>query len=72
MTLERIELLRLERLPEVCARVAVKKSTLYRWIAEKRFPAPVRLGENSVAWDSRAVDRWIADRIASHDAKVAA
>lgn len=65
MSTERIEAPRLERLPAVCARVGVKRSTLYRWIADRKFPAAVRIGDNSVAWDSRAVDRWIAERVAA-------
>lgn len=64
MAIEQIKPLRLERLPDVCARVGVKKSTLYKWIAERKFPAPARIGSNTVAWDARAVDRWISDRIA--------
>ena len=55
---------RFQRCPEVCARLGVKKSTLYRWIAGGRFPAPVRIGDNTSAWDARAVDKWIAERIA--------
>lgn len=65
MANERIEVPRLERLPEVCSRVGVKKSTLYKWISERKFPAPVRIGDNTVAWDSRAVDRWILSRLAA-------
>lgn len=56
-------LLRLERLPEVCARVGVKKSTIYRWISLNKFPAPSRIGDNSVAWDSRQIDRWIIEHL---------
>lgn len=58
-----IETTRFERLPAILTRVSVTRSTLYRWVAASKFPAPIRLGENTVAWDSRAVDRWIADRI---------
>lgn len=65
MNVERIESPRFERLPAVCARIGVKKSTLYRWIGERKFPAPIRLGENTVAWDARAVDDWMRKRIAS-------
>lgn len=60
---ERITPLRFERLPEVCKRVGVGKSTLYRLISEKRFPQGVRVGDNVVAWDSRAVDKWMQERI---------
>lgn len=62
---ERIEPIRFERLPAVLARVGVKRSTLYRWISDKKFPAPIHIGENSVAWDSRTVDEWMRRRIAA-------
>ena len=65
MNVSHIEPLRFERLPVVCERIGVKKSTIYRWIEDGKFPASVRLGENTVAWDSRIVDRWIAERIAA-------
>ena len=56
---------RLERFDQVRARVGnVSRATLYRWIQEDQFPAPVSLRGRSVAWDSSAVDRWITQRIA--------
>lgn len=54
-----------ERLPLVCKRVGVTKSTLYRWMESGQFPAPVKIGERAVAWDSRAVDQWMLDLIAN-------
>jgi prophage regulatory protein len=37
------------RRKEVLARYGVTNSTLYRWIEEKRFPAPVKLVEGGKA-----------------------
>ena len=68
MSVTHLEPLRFERLPVVCRRVGVGKSTLYRWIEAKKFPAPVRLGENTVAWDARAIDEWMRKRIAASEA----
>ena len=57
---------RLERAKQVCARVGgISKSTLYRWVHEEGFPAPVKLIGHTTAWDGNAVDRWIADRLAA-------
>jgi prophage regulatory protein len=56
--------LRLCRLPDVLARVGVKRSTLYRWIAEKRFPGPVHAGDNVSAWLESDVTEWINRRVA--------
>jgi prophage regulatory protein len=63
MSIERTESLRFERLPKVCQRIGIGKSTLYAWISQGKFPAPVRLGENTVAWDARAVEGWMRKRI---------
>lgn len=52
------------RMPAVRARVGLGRSTLYQKIACGEFPAPVRIGPRAVAWDSRAIDAWIAARLA--------
>ncbi len=54
---------RLIRLPEVQHRVGLGRSTIYRWMAEGKFPKPVQLGGYSVAWAEDDVQAWIADRI---------
>ena len=53
-----------ERLPAVLARVGLSRSALYRLVDGGKFPRPVKLGERAIAWDSRAVDRWIKAKIA--------
>ena len=40
----------------------IGKTTLWRWVREGRFPKPVRLGANCVAWRSDDVDQWINTR----------
>ena len=40
----------------------IGKSTLWRWVREGRFPKPVRLGANCVAWRSDEVEQWLATR----------
>jgi len=58
--------LRLERVPSVASRIGIAKSTLYRWVAQGRFPAPVYIGPHTVAWDSRVVDGWIESALAGN------
>lgn len=58
---------RLLRLPEVLARVALSKSTLYARVREGAFPKPVHLGTLS-AWVESEVDEWIATQIAARAA----
>ena len=54
---------RLIRLPEVQHRVGLGRSTIYRWMAEGKFPKPVQLGGYSVAWAEDEVESWIARRL---------
>lgn len=55
----------LVRLNQVKARTGLSRSTLYAYVRDGRFPAPVAISERCVAWVEGEIDRWIADRIAS-------
>jgi len=46
------------RLPAVIERVGKSRSAIYRDIRAGLFPAPFRIGAQSVAWDSDAIDQW--------------
>jgi prophage regulatory protein len=50
------------RLDQVCARVGLRKSTIYKLLASGDFPQPVRLGSRTSAWHASEVDGWIAGR----------
>lgn len=54
---------RLIRLPEVRHRVGLGRSTIYRWMAEGKFPKPVQLGGYVVAWPEDEIERWISERV---------
>lgn len=49
------------RLSDVTRITALSRSTLYRRIAEGRFPAPVHLGGRVSAWPTAALQAWIDD-----------
>ncbi len=51
---------RLIRLPEVIARVGLKRSSIYQRMAEGRFPKGRSLGPRCVVWVEAEVDAWIA------------
>ncbi|HEY0332877.1 MAG TPA: AlpA family transcriptional regulator [Stenotrophomonas sp.] len=55
---------RLLRLPEVLARVAPSKSTLYARVRAGTFPKPVHLGTLS-AWVESEIFEWIQEQIAA-------
>ena len=59
---------RLIRLPAVESLTATKKSAIYKMIASKSFPAPIRLSARHVAWSESAVLQWVQDRIAAASA----
>jgi prophage regulatory protein len=54
---------RLIRLKEVQHRVGLGRSTIYRWMAESKFPKPVQLGGYVVAWVEEDLETWIKERI---------
>ena len=54
---------RLIRLKEVQHRVGLGRSTIYRWMAEGKFPKPVQLGGYAVAWAQEDIENWILARL---------
>jgi prophage regulatory protein len=51
------------RLKEVVNRVGISKSNIYRLIPEGKFPRPIQLGPNSVAWLESEVSGWVNEKI---------
>jgi prophage regulatory protein len=51
---------RLIRLPEVMARVGLKRSSIYLRMAEGRFPKNRSLGSRCAVWVEAEIDDWIA------------
>jgi prophage regulatory protein len=37
----------------------VSKNTIWRWVREGKFPAPIKLGIRTTVWDSEAVELFI-------------
>ena len=56
------------RLPAVLAMVGKSRTAIYRDIQAGVFPAPIRIGARSVAWDSTAIEMWQTERIAASNA----
>lgn len=50
------------RLPEVEARCAVNRRTLYYWIERDMFPRPINLGPRTVGWLDRDIEAWINEK----------
>ena len=56
-------LIRLLKLPQVIEATKLQRSSIYKKVSEHTFPAPIKLGLRSVAWETAAVEKWIDDRI---------
>jgi len=52
------------RLAAVKTRTGLSRSSIYLWIAQGKFPAPISLGARAVGWVESEVDEWLAHRIA--------
>ena len=54
-------------MPTVMRMTGLGRSTIYRLIADDKFPCPVRLGLRAVAWRRTDLDQWSQARpVVSH------
>jgi prophage regulatory protein len=53
---------RMLRIGDVMRPVGLGRSTVWRMVQEKRFPAPRRLGPRAVAWIEADVGNWVLNR----------
>jgi len=54
---------RIMRLPEVMARVGLKRASIYQHIAAGSFPRQITLGVRAVGWLESEIDAWLTARI---------
>ena len=59
--------MRIIRLKEVIDSTGLARSTIYKYIGEGTFPAPVSLGDRCVGWVYSEVCDWILARIEARD-----
>lgn len=52
------------KIRRVIDRVSLSKSQLYVLIAQKQFPAPIKLGIRSSAWLESEIEAWMEARMA--------
>lgn len=45
-------------------RLPVSPATIWRWVAEKKFPAPFKLSANITVFDADQVEQFLAQRAA--------
>jgi prophage regulatory protein len=51
------------RIKELLIVLAVSRATLWRWIRDGAFPAPLRLGTFARGWKRSDIQAWIDSRV---------
>lgn len=59
--------MRIIRLKEVTHLTGLARSTIYKYLAEQRFPKSVPLGDRSIGFLESEIQEWILDRIKERD-----
>ena len=55
------------RLNEVKALTGLGRSSIYKFMADGRFPQSVSLGERAIAWVDTEVEDWVQEKIEQRD-----
>jgi prophage regulatory protein len=65
--------MRLLSFPELKTEKGIKftRQHIYRLVRQKKFPAPIKLGENTNAWNDSEIDEYLKDCFAKRDMKMA-
>src|SRR5262245_52876717 len=50
------------RLPEVIKRTGLGRTTIYKLVGQRKFPAPVQLSGRAVGWRAEQIDDWSRTR----------
>ena len=57
------------RLPQVIARVGLKRASIYRYISEGHFPKAITLGPRAVGWLEHEIDGWLHQRLLARNTR---
>ena len=50
------------RVAPLAKEIGVCQSTIWRWVAEGRFPKPYKIGERVTVWDVAAIEEYFAQQ----------
>lgn len=67
---QQTENVRLIRRKEVQAKTGLGASSIYAMMQQGTFPKAIHISERRVAWIESDVDKWIAERVATHRATI--
>lgn len=68
---QKLENVRLIRRKEVQAKTGLGASSIYAMMQQGTFPKAIHISQRRVAWIESDVDKWIAERVATHRATIA-
>ena len=51
------------RLPQLKAYLNVSGSSIWAWVKAGKFPKPIKLSENTTAWNAVDIEAWVQSRI---------
>ncbi len=52
-------------LPEVMKKVRLGKTAIYRRIANKKFPQPIKMGRRKTVWAEHEIDTYMLEQMAA-------
>jgi prophage regulatory protein len=55
------------KLKEVIQKTSLARASIYRLIAEGKFPKQIKLSERSAGWLESEINDWLTNRIAERD-----
>ena len=53
------------RMPDVVARVGLRRSSIYAYMSQGEFPRPIRIDRSAVAWRESDIIHWLASRVSA-------
>jgi prophage regulatory protein len=57
------------KLTDVMRMTGLSRSSIYAFIAQKKFPSAINLGERAVGWQESEVQEWLKGRVAIRKGK---
>ncbi len=51
------------RLPVVCERIGLGRSTIYKLMSAGKFPQSIHLSTRAVGWVEEEIEQWIMEKI---------
>ena len=60
---------RVLNIAEVVDRIGLSRATIYRLVAEGKFPTPIKLSETRIGWRDTSINEWLQSLEIENDTK---